>query len=48
MIKRRHTWRMSTGLIVLLVFLALVAFAPLLTRSGDLDDRDRRGWWVDR
>jgi hypothetical protein len=36
---------MSIGLAVFLVFAAVVAMAPLLTRAGDLDDRDRRGWW---
>jgi hypothetical protein len=36
---------MSIGLTVFLVFVAVAALAPLLTRAGDLDDRDRRGWW---
>jgi hypothetical protein len=37
---------MSTGLIVLIVFLVVVALAPFLTRAADLDERSRRGWWV--
>ena len=36
---------MSIGLTVILAFVVLAAMAPLLTRAGDLDDRDRRGWW---
>jgi len=36
---------MSTGLIVFIVFVVFVALAPILSRSRDLDDRDRRGWW---
>jgi hypothetical protein len=36
---------MSVGLTVVVVFVVLAALAPLLTRAGDLDDRERRGWW---
>lgn len=46
MVKTRHTEAMSSGLIFLVLFLLFVAFSPFLTRSGDLDDRGRRGWWI--
>jgi hypothetical protein len=36
---------MSTGLMVIIVVALVAALSPLLTREGDLDDRDRRGWW---
>jgi len=35
----------NIGLTVVFLFIVLVALSPLLTRAGDLDDRDRRGWW---
>jgi hypothetical protein len=31
--------------IALIIFLALCAFAPLLTHAGDVDVRSRRGSW---
>ena len=37
---------MNSVLVVFIVlFTTLCALSPLLTRQGDLDDRDRRGWW---
>lgn len=36
---------MNSVLVVFFVLFALCALSPLLTRQGDLDDRDRRGWW---
>ena len=45
MINAGQTTAMSVGLTVVVVVVALAALAPLLTRAGDLDDRDRRGWW---
>lgn len=30
----------------LILFFVVCAFAPLLVQSSDLDDRSRRGWWV--
>jgi hypothetical protein len=45
MIKPGQDCAMSVGLILVLVVVALMALAPLLTRASDLDDRDRRGWW---
>ena len=46
MVKTRQNWCMSTGLIIFIVFLVFVALSPFLTRTGDLDDRSRRGWWI--
>jgi hypothetical protein len=45
MIKASQTEQMSIGVTVIVVFVVLLALAPLLTRAADLDDRDRRGWW---
>jgi hypothetical protein len=45
MIKSPQDCVMSVGLTVVVVVVAVAALAPLLTRAGDLDDRDRRGWW---
>jgi hypothetical protein len=36
---------MNSGLMIFIALFALCVLAPLLTRTGDLDDRDRRGWW---
>jgi hypothetical protein len=37
---------MNGGLVVFFIAIfALCVLSPLLSRSGDLDDRDRRGWW---
>ena len=36
---------MNSVVVVFIVFFALCLLAPVLTRTGDLDDRDRRGWW---
>jgi hypothetical protein len=48
MIKGRQTSLMNAGLIIFVGFLVLVALSPLLSRTGDFDDRARRGWWVNR
>jgi hypothetical protein len=45
MVKFRHSACMI-GIVLVLLFLVLCALAPLLTRAVDMDDRDRRGWWV--
>jgi hypothetical protein len=34
--------------VVLIALFVLLALAPLLTPSPDMDDRDRRGWWPGR
>jgi hypothetical protein len=36
---------MNSELVILIALFALFVLSPLLTRTGDLDDRDRRGWW---
>ncbi|MGH3017893.1 MAG: hypothetical protein ACRDLU_05920 [Gaiellaceae bacterium] len=45
MINQPDNRSMNSGLVIFIVLIALFAFSPLLTRAGDLDDRDRRGWW---
>jgi hypothetical protein len=45
MIKATDNSAMNGGLIVFMAVLVFVFLSPLLTRAGDLDDRDRRGWW---
>jgi hypothetical protein len=36
---------MNSGLVIVIALFALFVLSPLLTRAGDLDDRNRRGWW---
>jgi len=45
MIKHRDNSSMNSGLVIFIALFALLFLAPFLTRTGDLDDRDRRGWW---
>jgi len=45
MINESENRCMNSGLVILIALFGLSVLSPLLTRSGDLDDRDRRGWW---
>jgi hypothetical protein len=45
MIKRPDNWPMNSGLVIFIPLFVLFVLSPFLTRPGDLDDRDRRGWW---
>jgi hypothetical protein len=45
MIKQPDNRSMNSVVVLFIAFFVLCVLAPLLTRAGDLDDRDRRGWW---